>query len=57
MYLKNNKNTFKSGDSATKHPNPVALRDKDCLEAILNTLDFLNSHSKQVTKSNTSSTV
>mgnify|MGYP000857546036 CR=1 FL=1 len=50
MYLKNNKNTFKSGDSATQHPNPVAMRDKDCLEAILNALDFLNHNSIQITK-------
>ena len=42
MYLKNNRNNYKSEDSATKHPNPVALRDKNCLETILNSLDFLN---------------
>lgn len=50
MYLKNNRNTFESGDLATKHPNPIALRDKNCLEAILTTLDFLNHHSTQMTK-------
>ena len=50
MYLKNNKNDFEEGDCATKHPNPIAMRDKCCLEAILNTLDFLNQNCKQIVK-------
>jgi tetratricopeptide (TPR) repeat protein len=50
MYSKNNTNTFKSGDSIATHPNPIALRDKNCLETILNSLDFLNTNSTSVSK-------
>ena len=52
MYSKINTNTFKSGDSIATHPNPIALRDKNCLETILNSLDFLNTNSTSISKQN-----
>lgn len=42
MYLKNNTNHNYKRGQITSHPNPLALRDKNCLETILNALDLLS---------------